>query len=268
MERHDERHFRVRLKLPLAVNPSTGEILASELTSNEDGDASQVGPLLVQITGPIASVTADDANDGELVYQPVAERQPDTPVALIVPPRSTAVPSLAASTAPSRRDQHIRIIGDKARMGWQKAVGYGRRSHAETAIFRLERGAAESAAPAALAQADPRMRTGEAIYIDTCSACHNQTGAGVVNIFPRLANNPVVQQDDATSLVRVVLTGARGAVTQTAPTGPAMPSLGFRLNDDQVAAVVTYIRNSWGNAAPAVAESDVRALRAKVGVPR
>ena len=138
VERYDERHFRVRLKLPLAVNPSTGEILASELTSNEDGDASQVGPLLVQITGPIASVTADDANDGELVYQPVAERQLDTPVALVIPPRSTAVPSLAASTARSQPDQHIRIIGDKARMGWQKAVGYGRRSHAETAIFRLK----------------------------------------------------------------------------------------------------------------------------------
>lgn len=136
------------------------------------------------------------------------------------------------------------------------------------AVYLKERGATGSAAPAALAQADPRMRTGEAIYIDTCSACHNQTGAGVVNIFPRLANNPVVHQDDATSLVRVVLTGARGAVTQAAPTGPAMPSLGFRLNDNQVAAVVTYIRNSWGNAAPAVAESDVRALRAKVGVPR
>ena len=138
VERHDERHFRVRRKLPLAVNPSTGEILASELTSNEDGNASQVGPLLGQITGPITSVMADDANDGELVYQPVAERQPDTPVALVIPPRSTAVLSLAASTAPSQRDQHIRIIGDKARMGWQKAVGCGRRSHAETAIFRLK----------------------------------------------------------------------------------------------------------------------------------
>jgi len=122
----------------LAVNPSTGEILASELTSNEDGDASQAGPLLGQVTGPITSVTVDGAYDGEPVYQAVAERQPDPPVAVVIPPRSTAVPSPAASTAPSQRDQHIRMIGDKGRMGWQKAVGYGRRSHAETAIFRFK----------------------------------------------------------------------------------------------------------------------------------
>ena len=138
MERHDERSFRVRRKLPLAVNPSTGEILASELTSNEDGDASQVGPLLVQITGPITSVTADGAYDGKPVYQAVAERQPDPPLAVVIPPRSTAVLSPAASTAPSQRDQRIRMIGDKGRMGWQKAAGYGRRSHAETAMFRFK----------------------------------------------------------------------------------------------------------------------------------
>ena len=60
--------------LHLAVNPSTGEILASELTSNEDGDASQAGPLLGQVTGPITSVTADGAYDGEPVYQAMAER--------------------------------------------------------------------------------------------------------------------------------------------------------------------------------------------------
>src|SRR3712207_3370077 len=46
-------------KLHLAVDPDTGEILASELTTTADGDASLVGPLLDQISGPIASVTAD-----------------------------------------------------------------------------------------------------------------------------------------------------------------------------------------------------------------
>jgi len=113
-------------------------ILASELTSNDEGDASQVGPLLGQLSGPIASVTADGAYDGEPTYQAVAERQPDPPVAVIIPPRSTAVPSLAAGTTPSQRDQHIQIIQAKGRLGWQKTVGYGRRSHAETAMFRYK----------------------------------------------------------------------------------------------------------------------------------
>jgi mono/diheme cytochrome c family protein len=51
------------------------------------------------------------------------------------------------------------------------------------------------------------------------------------------------------------------------PTSPAMPSLGYRLTDGQVAAVVTYIRNSWGNAATAVDADTVKALRDRVGSP-
>ena len=131
IEQHGERGTRTWRKLHLAVDPGTGEILASELTSNEEGDASQVSPLLEQIAGPIASVTADGAYDGEPVYRAVARHQPDPPVAVIIPPRLTAMPSTAADTVPSQRDRHLQTIQCKGRMGWQKAVGYGRRSHAE-----------------------------------------------------------------------------------------------------------------------------------------
>ena len=61
VEKHGERGTRTWRKLHLAVDPGTGEILASELTTNEEGDASQVGPLLRQIPGLLASVTADGA---------------------------------------------------------------------------------------------------------------------------------------------------------------------------------------------------------------
>jgi hypothetical protein len=57
---------------------------------------------------------------------------------VIIPPRATAVPSPTADTMPTQRDQHIRMIQDKGRMGWQKAVGYGRRSLGETAVFRYK----------------------------------------------------------------------------------------------------------------------------------
>jgi len=137
-EKHGERGTRTWRKLHLAVDPSTGEILASELTSNEEGDASQVGPLLDPIPGPIASVTADGAYDGEPVYRAVAERQPDPPLAAIIPPRSTAVPSPDAGITPTQRARHIQMIGDKGRLTWQKTVGYGRRSHAETTMFRYK----------------------------------------------------------------------------------------------------------------------------------
>jgi hypothetical protein len=108
------------------------------VTTTEEGDAALVGLLLEQITGPIASVTADGAYDGEPVYRAVAEHQPDPPVAVVVPPRASAVPSPTADTAPSQRDQHLRVIREKGRMGWQRAVGYGRRSLGETAVFRYK----------------------------------------------------------------------------------------------------------------------------------
>ena len=57
---------------------------------------------------------------------------------MIIPPRVTAVPSSSAGTTSTQRDQHIRTIHDKGRMGWQKAVGYGRRSLGETAMFRYK----------------------------------------------------------------------------------------------------------------------------------
>ena len=137
-ETHGERGRRTWRKLHLAVDPSTGEILASELTTTEEGDAALVGPLLEQIHGPIASVTADGAYDGEPVYRAVAARQPDPPAAVIIPPRASAVPSSTADTTPTQRDQHLRMIRDRGRLGWQKAVGYGRRSRGETAVFRYK----------------------------------------------------------------------------------------------------------------------------------
>src|SRR3954464_2808900 len=99
VEKHGERGKRTWRKLHLAIDPSTGEIRASELTSNEEGDASQVGPLLDQIPGPLAAVIADGAYDGEPVYRAVAERHPAPPVAVVIPPRATAVPSPAAGPA-------------------------------------------------------------------------------------------------------------------------------------------------------------------------
>ena len=130
--KHGERGRREWRKLHLAVDPGSGEVLACELTSNEEGDASQVAPLLVQVSGSLGAVIADGVYDGEPVYRAVAERHSDPPVDVVIPPRSTAVSSATAETAPSQRDRHLQLIRDKGRLGWQKAVGYGRRSLGET----------------------------------------------------------------------------------------------------------------------------------------
>jgi mono/diheme cytochrome c family protein len=115
--------------------------------------------------------------------------------------------------------------------------------------------------PAPLAADNPAMQTGGRIYAVNCSACHNGDGSGQGALFPRLAGSSIVQQADPTTLIHVVLEGSQGAVTHAAPTTPAMPSLAWRLSDQQVADVLTYIRNSWGNAAPPVAPDAVGKLR-------
>jgi mono/diheme cytochrome c family protein len=106
------------------------------------------------------------------------------------------------------------------------------------------------------------MKAGAQIYADECSGCHGTNGKGVSGLFPSLSGTPVVQQNDVTSVVHVVLRGAISAGTKPAPTAAAMPAFAWVMNDDQVAAVATYIRNSWGNAAPAVNAGDVAKERA------
>jgi len=97
-----------------------------------------VGPLLDQVPGAIASVTADGAYDGEPVYRAIAARQPQAPPTVIIPPRATAVLSVTADTAPSLRDRHTQMIQEKGHRGWQKALGYGQRALVETAMFRYK----------------------------------------------------------------------------------------------------------------------------------
>jgi mono/diheme cytochrome c family protein len=76
-----------------------------------------------------------------------------------------------------------------------------------------------------------------------------------------LKNTPNVQSPDATSLGRVVLHGTQSVATAAAPTGPSMPAFGWKLTDKQAASVLTYIRNSWGNAASAVNADQIADLR-------
>jgi mono/diheme cytochrome c family protein len=132
------------------------------------------------------------------------------------------------------------------------------------AVYLKERGAAGSPAPSPVAASDGRMKVGEAIFVDTCAACHVRTGEGIAHLFPKLAGATIAAQDDPASLIHIVITGGQGAATDKHPTAPAMPSFGYRLSDEQIAAVVTYVRNSWGNAASPVTADAVKAVRGKV----
>ncbi|HXR94307.1 MAG TPA: cytochrome c [Rhizomicrobium sp.] len=113
-----------------------------------------------------------------------------------------------------------------------------------------------------IAADDTGMKAGKAIYVDSCSACHAMNGEGSANLFPSLAQSPNVRSRDATSLIRITLQGARSVATAGEPTAPGMPTYAWLLNDQQIADVLTYIRNSWGAAEPAVTADQVRDERA------
>ncbi len=136
LEKHGTKTRRSWRKMHIGVDAATGQVAAATLTTNDIDDSSQVGPLLDQVAGSVASFTGDGAYDQENVYASVAERHPEATV--IVPPRSTAVPSEAAETAPTQRDRHLHLIAEKGRIGWQKVSGYNRRARAEAAIGRFK----------------------------------------------------------------------------------------------------------------------------------
>jgi mono/diheme cytochrome c family protein len=126
--------------------------------------------------------------------------------------------------------------------------------------------AMSSSKPVAVAADGREMRAGAAIYKDSCAACHKDSGAGESRLFPRLAGSATVQSDDPTTLIRVVLQGARSVSTPSMPTAPAMPAFDWRLDNSEVAAVLTYIRNNWGNAAAPISAGTIASQRTSLAM--
>jgi hypothetical protein len=135
-EKHGTSKRRSWRKLHLGMDAGTGRIVAAVLTDKDADDGSQVGPLLDQVAAPVVSFTADGAYDQEGVAAAVAARHPEA--AVIVPPRSTAVPSETAETAPTQRDHHLQCIAEHGRAAWQKASGYNIRARVEATIGRFK----------------------------------------------------------------------------------------------------------------------------------
>jgi hypothetical protein len=136
IEKHGRSRRRSWRKLHLGVDADSGQIVAATLTAKEVDDGAEVGPLLDQATGAVASFTGDGAYDQDGVSVAVAERHPEA--AIIVPPRATAVPSATTETTPTQRDRHLQHIAEHGRMAWQKASGYTKRARAEATISRFK----------------------------------------------------------------------------------------------------------------------------------
>jgi len=131
-ERRGGKRRRAWKMLHLATDAGTGHVVASLLAGRDADDGSRVGPLLGQFDGSVASLTGDGAYDRDGVHAAVAARHPGA--AAVVPPRASAVPSATAEIVPTQRDRHLRLIGERGRMGWQEASGYNWRALVEADV--------------------------------------------------------------------------------------------------------------------------------------
>ena len=108
------------------------------------------------------------------------------------------------------------------------------------------------------------MDAGKAIFSDSCSGCHQANGEGVERMFPPLTHNANVQSADPTTVIRVIVEGAQTVPTTSRPTPFAMPPFNWKLSDEQIAAVATFVRNAWGNAASVVTAEEVKSVRGRL----
>jgi len=127
------------------------------------------------------------------------------------------------------------------------------------AVYLKSRTASPSVADA---RPDPgAMRRGAAIYSDACASCHLENGVGQPRYFPPLGPNAMLQQADPIGLEHLILAGGRIGTSPLRPSPLTMPSFAWKLTDEEVADVATFIRNSWGNRAEPVSASAVRDAR-------
>jgi mono/diheme cytochrome c family protein len=104
--------------------------------------------------------------------------------------------------------------------------------------------------------------TGAKLYEKWCADCHLKNGAGIPPAYPPLANNQSISMEFAANPVRMVMFGGYPPATAKNPRPFGMPPFAQVMNDQEIAAVVTYIRQSWGNRAAAVSSADVGKYRA------
>jgi mono/diheme cytochrome c family protein len=106
-----------------------------------------------------------------------------------------------------------------------------------------------------------RVAKGNKIYTDHCATCHGTSGGGVAGVYPALDRNSSVMEPSGVNAIRVTLVGGFAPVTAGNPRPYSMPPFSQQLSDDEVADVVTYIRQAWTNKAPSVNADNVRTFR-------
>jgi alcohol dehydrogenase (quinone), cytochrome c subunit len=113
----------------------------------------------------------------------------------------------------------------------------------------------------ALLRSGHASQPGATVYSGSCSNCHGFDGKGFGPYMPALAGNPTVLDKDASSLINLVLNGSTPLAVKGTPDPYRMPQFRQQYTDQEIADVVTFIRNGWGNQAPAVSALEVTSIR-------
>jgi len=126
--------------------------------------------------------------------------------------------------------------------------------------------AAQSNAAGTLTK-EQQIQAGEALYKGTCSTCHQPDGTGLASVFPPLAKSDFLMSNPRRA-VEIALNGLSGKVTvNSANYDSVMPPMS-QLTDDEIANILTYVMNSWGNNGPAVSKKQVADSRATTARPQ
>jgi mono/diheme cytochrome c family protein len=142
---------------------------------------------------------------------------------------------------------------------WYVATEF--RAYREWKVTTARASSQASSAPGAPAMQPSWAALGEQVYGNKCAACHQLTGQGLPGVFPPLRGSQVVTASDPTEHIRTVLGGLAGKTIDGVAYASAMPAFADQLTDEEVAAVLSHERTSWGNQAPSVKPEDVIARR-------
>jgi nitrite reductase (NO-forming) len=121
---------------------------------------------------------------------------------------------------------------------------------------------AEQASASGTLTADQQIKAGEVLFKGTCSACHQDQGQGIPDVFPPLAGSDFLVADRERA-IGIALNGLTGKVTVNGKTFDSVMPPMSQLNDDEIANILTFALNSWGNKGGTVTADQVKAVRAK-----
>jgi mono/diheme cytochrome c family protein len=194
----------------------------------------------------------------------------------LIPMQNWYAPSLAAPTEAGVQDWQTEDImrllktGHSPRgvaMGPMAEVVFSSTQHLSDADVRamatfLKQLPRHTPSPAAPARATAQtLNAGADLYKNHCAQCHGERGEGSGTAYPALAGHRTVTMGSSANLVRAIISGGFPATTEGNPRPFGMPPFGQRMTDVEIAAVASYVRGAWGNAAPAVSALDVQKLR-------